>query len=97
MPNYEFLCEPCMCVTTLNIPYSERPETVPCTFCSEPAKHMISLPAVMHVALPDGTRRRGWQDLKEAAKLNREAAISKNDVKKDIKKEIRKLKVGVEK
>lgn len=97
MPNYEFFCEDCSCVTTGNFLYADRPETVPCTFCEKPARYMMSKPTVMHVALPDGTRRRGWADMKEAAKLNKEAAVARGETKRDIKKEIRKLGIGVEK
>ena len=42
-------------------------------------------------AFPDGIKRRGFSDLKEVAKLEKESALAKPDKKKEIAAEIRKL------
>jgi len=45
----------------------------------------------MNTALPDGTKRKGFQDLKEAAKLNALAMDSKPNERKLIEQEVQKL------
>jgi hypothetical protein len=52
---------------------------------------------VMEVALPDGTKRKGWDKLKEAAKLNVEASTSKGESRKEIQAEIKKLGIRMNK
>jgi hypothetical protein len=45
----------------------------------------------------DGHKRAGWQDMKEAAKLNKQVATARGDTKKEIKAEIRKMRVRMTK
>lgn len=96
MPNYEYYCMKCDITVTAQFPYDKRPEMVECTHCGNPgAEYLISAPNLMvKEALPDGTKRKGWSDLKEASKLNKEMAVTKEDGnKKRIASEIRRLGV----
>lgn len=96
MPNYGFLCEDCGTVTEEFHKISGRPDGIVCA-CGGIAHHQISTPAIVGKAsFLDGQRRKGWSDLKEASKLNVEAAgTKKQDTKKEIAKEIKKLGVKV--
>lgn len=54
-------------------------------------QRVYEAPALMQASYPDGHRRKGWAELREAAKLEKLAAVSKGDTKSEIKNEIRKL------
>lgn len=69
-----------------------------CPECEEPAgERAISSPNSTKASFVDGHRRKGWDKLKEAASLNKQRAVAREDTKKELTKEIRKLGVGVEK
>lgn len=94
--NYEYFCESCQHVSVGNYLSSERPSTLACEECNGTAEYRISMPQIMKVALPDGTRRKGFAELKEASKLNKLASAATDETKREIKKEIRKLGVRTE-
>jgi hypothetical protein len=73
MATYQFHCEECGHVTDQYFRYEERPTHVPCEICQQAAEYRIGAPLVMNASLPDGTKRKGFADLKEAAKLHVEA------------------------
>ncbi len=96
-PTYEFKCHTCEHITDHNYKFAERPETMPCSACGDMAMYTTSMPNIMHVALPDGTRRKGWDVMKEASKLQKAAYKETNpDTKNDLKKEIKKMGVRTE-
>ncbi len=96
MPNYDFLCQECGHTTVENYPHAERPAVVPCRACgSGNAQYRIAAANVMSVALPDGTKREGFAELREASKLNLESATAKPDRKKEIREEIKKMRVDI--
>jgi len=74
---------------------AERPEQITVDECPECLRthviytYRISAPGLMQAAYPDGTRR--FSDMREAAKLQREAAHSSTERKKEIAAEIRKM------
>lgn len=95
MPTYEFKCETCESITAEQFPMATRPSKVTCA-CGGTANYMISIPNVMNVALPDGTKRRGFAELREASRLNRAmAGTSDGESKKEMEKELRKLNVDI--
>lgn len=96
MPNYDYYCEPCHEDRILQVKYEQR-DMVDCPVCCEPMKRQVSMPMNLRASYPDGMRRKGWQDLKEASKLNVDAAGARAKEKAEIKKEIRKIGVEVEK
>lgn len=101
MPTYDFQCLGCDTIVDHFVPYERRddPDQVPLCLVCGGAEHrrLFPAPRVMSASLPDGTKRRGWSDLKEAAKLNVEAAGSKRDTAREIRKEIKRIGVKVEK
>lgn len=67
-----------------------------CTNCGEnTGKRVMSSPNVTRASYVDGTRRKGFRDLKEASKLNIQASNSRDETKKEIHKEIRKMRVDI--
>lgn len=67
-----------------------------CPECSEPAgERAISAPHSTKASYVDGTKR--FTDLKEAAKLNKQKAVSKGETKKELAREIKKLGARLEK
>lgn len=97
MPNYEYHCNSCNSVTIQMFPYDSRPEKIVCA-CGSDSHYQIAMPYVNGKAsFLDGHKRKGWADLKESAKLNKQAAVAKGDTRKEIQKEIRKLGVRTEK
>lgn len=64
-----------------------------CPECGASLIRQLGAPAVMGVALPDGTYRgTQYQKMKEAAKLEKQAANLPVEKRSDIKAEIRKLR-----
>jgi hypothetical protein len=64
-----------------------------CPECGAALSRELGAPAVMGVALPDGTYRGvEYQKMKEAAKLEKQAANLPVEKRQDLKKEIRKLR-----
>lgn len=96
MPNYSYSCTECASITEEFFKYSERPDTVQCV-CGGVANHTITAVGLMvKEAYLDGTKRKGWSDMKEASKLNKEIGKAKGDAeKKQIANQIRKLGVQI--
>lgn len=87
-PTYEYLCDDCSCVTEAQYKHEERPKTIYCKYCGEPAYYMMSAPMIMRASFPDGTKRPGFAELKEAAKIEQKAAVERNpETVKQMKKE----------
>ena len=93
MPTYTYCCDICGHVTDAHFRLSEtRPETVQCEECGELAEYQLAAPMVLKASYLDGQRRRQFQDLREASKLNVAAAGEDNlDKKRELKKEARKI------
>lgn len=98
MPNYDYHCITCEEDLIVNVPYAERDRS-PCPTCDCLLERQMSMPAVMKASYPDGVKRKGWAELREASKLNKEAIGSKDSGhRKAIEKEIRDgLKVRITK
>lgn len=86
-------CQDCNHVWDSLIQRSERDSQWPCPECGGMGKRAVSAPMVMTASYPEGTKRKGWADLKEASKLKIESANSRDDKKREIAKEIRKMGV----
>lgn len=96
MPNFEFKCQECESVTTEFFKIADRPEVITCD-CGGTAKFQLSAPNIMGTALPDGTKRKGWAEMREASKINKQMANEKPENRKEMAKEIRKLGVKFDK
>lgn len=94
MPSYTYLCIECDHTSYKSSSYSERPINIECEECGGRAEYTIDTPMVLRASYHDGKRR--FTDLKEAAKLHREAAVSKPETAKAIKQEIRRMGVKIE-
>jgi hypothetical protein len=92
MPNYDYCCDTCDSITVEQYKIAEKPETITCA-CGGTAKFQIGAPMVMGTALPDGTKRKGWAQLREASKLNKSMAAAKPENRREMAKEIKKLGV----
>lgn len=96
--NYNWRCQGCDLVVEITRPVAEC--TVPpgeefSCLCPEnlPPDWVRKYEAAMFMkaSYPDGYKRKGWGDLKESAKLEKLAATSKSDTKREIKAEIQKM------
>jgi hypothetical protein len=66
-----------------------------CPDCGGPLKRVPSSPNLMQRALPDGVKRKGWQDAKESARLEIEIADTTDENKRNaIRSEIRKMGIA---
>ncbi len=93
-PNYDFHCSQCDSTTIEHFRIADRPESITCA-CGGTAKFQIAATMIMQTALPDGTRRKGWSEMREASKINKAMAVTKNDsTKREMAAEIRKLGVS---
>lgn len=93
MPTYDYKCVDCEIVVTEYKNYEDRDVPSICSFCGGSKKRLFkTAPGQMNTALPDGTPRKGFADLKEAAKLEAEAFDSKPAERKRIEKEVAKLR-----
>ena len=93
MPTYEFQCTVCDSINVEQFRMAERPDHIKCA-CGGRANYIISMPNLMvKEAMLDGTRRKGFAELKEANKLNRERDnIRDSGKRKRIADEIKKLR-----
>lgn len=92
MPNYDYHCEACQLVTVEFHKIGERPESIPCPMClTNQAAYTIAAPNLMQASYPDGIKRKGFAEMREANKLLREATVSKRDTAKEIRQEIKKM------
>lgn len=76
MPNYDFICTICYETFIINLPMDNRDSTPsPCSKCSGGSlvRCYLGAPEVRTVKLStsfiDGTKRKGFEDLKKIAKL----------------------------
>jgi hypothetical protein len=94
MPNYDILCTDCGLVTVEFRKYEDRDAETICAFCDGKQQRVYrTAPNGMFTALPDGSRRdEGYQRLKEAAKLEKEAANTRPERRKEINQEMNKLR-----
>jgi hypothetical protein len=97
MPSYTYFCPDCEAKTYEQFKFSERPETIKCLVCQGTAEYRIDMPGITRASYVDGTKRKGWSEIREANKLVQAAAVSKPDTAKEIRKEIKKMGVRVEK
>lgn len=93
-PMYDFLCPECETGEERNVPYAER-EDQQCHTCGKVLLRMFPAPMVLSASFPDGHKRKGWSEMREASKLNKESANSPHDRRKEIEKEIKKLGVDI--
>lgn len=93
-PTYEYKCDTCESVTVELFKMADKPKEITCA-CGGTAPSIISLPnRAFREAYLDGTKRSGWDKLKEASKMNKEMANQKTEKnKQEIAKEIKKLGV----
>jgi putative FmdB family regulatory protein len=99
MPTYDWNCDECGHCWEFFVHYDKRDENYTCPECGGVnTTRQFPAPMIMTAALPDGVKRKGWDRMKEAAKLTREKAVTKSDSsRKEIANEIRKLGVRIEK
>lgn len=76
-------------------PSASRPEEILCPLCQGVAHYQMAMPAIMRASYPDGHRRKGLSEIKEAAAITREAsnAGARSETRERARKEIRKLGV----
>lgn len=93
---YEYLCRDCGKWMDVLVEYEDRQPTVSCEHCSlGTAEYHISAPPVMGVAIADCVGRKrdqGWQQMKEASKLEKEKAGLPPAKRGEIDQEIKKLR-----
>jgi len=63
-----------------------------CPNCGGLGKKTVSAPTVLKATYPDGTKRDGFRDMKEALKLESEMYNKHYDKRKEYQDEIKKLK-----
>jgi hypothetical protein len=93
MPTYVYYCVDCERAQDAFYSLREtRPDSINCGYCGKPANYQLKAPVVLRASYLDGQRRKQWQDLKEASKLNKAAAETSNEQeKKEMKEEQKKL------
>ncbi len=92
----DLLCESCNTTGWDTIPKAEATweNRWDCPSCGteKSVKRIMSAPRIMKASYPDGVKRSGFAELKEAAALEEEAMNSEDYEKRQgIKKEIRKM------
>lgn len=94
----DFKCPDCNETWDDIVGTDEKDNKFKCPYClSDNASRTFSAPNFTRASYVDGVKRAGFQEFKEAAKLNKESAVSGNDKKKEIAREIRKMGVRVSK
>lgn len=93
MPTYVYYCVECEKATDAFYTLKEtRPDSINCGQCGKPANYQLAAPMVLKASYLDGQRRKQWQDVREASKLNRAAAATDNQQeKKELQAEQKKL------
>lgn len=95
MPTYIYNCSTCDLDTEHILSISQLDSFIsPCEVCGEPTKRVIRAPMIMKASVPDGTKREGFLELKEAARLEVTKATMdpRSQEYSDIGKEIQNLK-----
>lgn len=94
MPLYEYKCATCEIVSEEVKSYEDRFTVVKCLMCNgDMQRAFMTAPAQQNVSLPDGTKRKGFSDMKEAAKLEAEAMDSRPEERKRLESEVKKLRL----
>jgi putative FmdB family regulatory protein len=95
LKSYDFRCQECgfSFWTTMESGSASWEASWECPECQKPTvKRVPSAPNLMQRALPDGVKRGGgYQELKEAAKLEKESMDLPWQQRAEIRKEIKKL------
>ena len=93
MPTYTYFCEECQHITDVFYKLSEvRPDIQSCEVCGAVAHYQLAAPMVLKASYLDGQRSKAWKDVKEASRLNRDAAVESNpETKAGMEKEIKKI------
>lgn len=91
-PTYEFQCVECESVNVEEFRMAERPESITCA-CGGKANYKISMPnRAFKEAYLDGTKRKGFSELKEANRLHRVRDTTRDsEERKRISSEITRL------
>lgn len=93
MPVYEYTCPTCEIDYVEFRPYEERDTAGKCDAClGDTTRAWRTAPGQMGTALPDGVKRKGFAELKEAAKLENTAFNSRPKDRPAIMKEVQKLR-----
>lgn len=91
----DYMCGSCEYEDTDRVVRRDEQDNQVCPECGEKLVRQLGAPAVMGVALPDGTYRgTQYQKMKEAAKLEKQAANLPVEKRGELKAEIRKLRGG---
>lgn len=97
---YEWQCLICDEINEISKPIAqcnEKPDS--CEFCEATDgewKRIYSMPMQLKASYPDGHRRKGFAEVREAQKINREGIESGDRQKRtEIAKEIRKMGVRI--
>lgn len=92
---YDWLCSSCGAKTEyyVNVEESNWDSEKPCLHCdSGYARRCPSGPPVQKASFLDGTKRRNWENLKEASKLEAASFNLPPSERTELKKEVVKLK-----
>lgn len=77
MPNYDYKCTKCELEVILSVSYEDRDASQEC-LCGEPMyRTWRKMPGVTRASYVDGQRRKQFQDLKEANRVEMEALNAK--------------------
>lgn len=94
---YLWQCDGCGVQLELSRPMAEcsvPPDTEVKCCDSVKWRRVYEMPMQMKASYPDGLKRKGWTELKEAAKLEKERAVARTDAQKnEIAREITKMGV----
>jgi len=85
-------CEECDLVTDILIDRDEQGGTWGCPDCGGPMSKTLSAPNFTRASYVDGTKRKGFSEHKEIARLESEAAELPPQKRGDIQKAINQLK-----
>lgn len=93
MPTYVYYCVDCERAQDAFYTLKEtRPDTITCGYCKGVANYQLRAPMVLKASYLDGQRKKEWQDLREASKLNKAAATTSNEQeKKELQAEQQKI------
>jgi putative FmdB family regulatory protein len=93
MPTYTYWCNSCEEMLDAFYTLKEtRPDQINCHHCEGVANYQLSAPMVLKASYLDGQRKKQWQDLREASKLNKAAAQTANEQeKKELQSEQKKI------
>ena len=85
-------CEECDLVTDILIDRDEQGGTWGCPDCGGPMSKTLSAPNFTRVSYVDGTKRKGFSEMKEAVKLEREMMDLPANKREGHQRAIKKLK-----